>query len=357
MNRLTLFAAMLLVSFAAGGMLRADTIMVAGQARTYVLHVPSGLSNPALVINMHGLTGTGSQQQMYSRMDRVADQEKFIAVYPDGLANTWDVSGNQDVDFIKTLIDTLYARHGIDRNRVYATGFSMGGFMSYRLACAAADVIAAVAPVAGLLMGSSRNCTPPRPVSVLHIHGTADSTVRYSGVASTISGWLTRNGCPETPTITKPYPETNPNSVVTKEHYGPCNQGTEVVLMTLEGVGHLLPSNTSTMINASEEAWRFFKNHTLTGAAVFPARSLAAAAKEIIAWSTPGAVHIRGVHRARSIRIVDTKGRVAVETAITGPDRCRHSSLVIPFERWTRGVYIVVIADEAVVTPLKVMMH
>jgi polyhydroxybutyrate depolymerase len=94
MNRLTVYVAVLFVSLTAAGQLHADAIVVAGQARTYLLHAPSGLANPPLVINMHGLTGTGSQQQMYSRMDRVADRENFVVVYPDDIDNTWDVSGD-----------------------------------------------------------------------------------------------------------------------------------------------------------------------------------------------------------------------------------------------------------------------
>jgi hypothetical protein len=232
----------------------------------------------------------------------------------------------------------------------------MGGFMSYRLACAAAEVFAAVAPVSGI-MGYSRNCTPPRPVSILHIHGTADSTVKYSGVASTISGWVTRNGCPDAPAITKPYPDTNQNSVVTKEHYGPCEQGTEAVFLTIEGAGHLWPSNTSTMINASEEIWAFFKNHALTGAAVAPARPVTAKTKDLHAWYTPGAIHISGAHNARSVRFVDTRGRVAFKRAGTACSDSRTSHLTIPFNQKKSGVYIVTITHETGVIPLKTMLY
>ena len=112
---------------------------------------------PALVINMHGIGGTAAQLRSYVRLDQVATREGFIVVYPDGLNNTWDITGNVDVTFISALIDSLYSQYGIDRSRVYATGFSMGGYMSHRLGCALSSKIAAIASVAGL--NASYNCT------------------------------------------------------------------------------------------------------------------------------------------------------------------------------------------------------
>jgi predicted peptidase len=100
---------------------------------------------------MHGLSGTGSQQRSSSMsgFDKVADKGKFVVVYPDGVykLNTyagWDISSNTDVDFISALIDTIAGRFNIDLNRVYASGFSMGGMMSYKLACTLSDKIAAI---------------------------------------------------------------------------------------------------------------------------------------------------------------------------------------------------------------------
>src|SRR5690606_31858506 len=92
----------------------------------------------------------------------------------------------------------------VDPDRIYATGMSNGGHMSHRLACEAADVFAAVAPVAGS-MTVTGNCTPAEPISVLHFHGTSDSIVPYDGyplvmpgAQETMKGWAARSGCDPT---------------------------------------------------------------------------------------------------------------------------------------------------------------
>jgi poly(3-hydroxybutyrate) depolymerase len=239
-----------------------DSFMNQGVMRSFIVHKPAGVTSPALVINMHGMGSYASQQMMYSRFNTIADREKFIVVYPNGVDSLWDLSGNRDVIFISALIDTMNARYGIDLNRVHSTGMSMGSFMSHRLACALADRIASIGSVAGLNASNPNNSS--RPFPVLHIHGDADAVVVYSRVAATITGWVKRNQCPEIPVITDPYPASNPNSVVKKEYYGPGLDSSEVILLTVKGGGHTWPGfNTNDDINASEEIWNFFKKHPM----------------------------------------------------------------------------------------------
>jgi poly(3-hydroxybutyrate) depolymerase len=279
-----------------------DSFLVAGVMRSFIVHAPSGLVSPPLVINMHGLGSNAGQQQAYTRFDPIADREGFVMVYPNGLSNTWDITGNGDVPFILALIDTLARRNGIDRNRVYATGFSMGGYMSHRLGCAASDRIAAIGPVSGL-NASSYNCATSRPMPVMQIHGTADSTVRYSGVAATISGWVSRNGCPATAVVTDPYPASSPASATKKDYYGPCGQGSEVVLLTVAGAGHVWPGGygaTTFGINASEELWAFFKGH-----------ALAVVERE--------GVSVRPFAAAKPSRMLDMLGRLKASRSAAGP--------------------------------------
>lgn len=237
---------------------------VNGQLRDYILYVPSGISRPPLVINMHGLGSNASQQRAYTQFDRLADRDKFIVVYPNAINGSWDLAGNTDVLFLTALMDTLEKKHGIDRNRVYATGMSMGGYMSHKLGCQLSGRIAALVSVTGLNAHNAL-CTPSRPVPVMQIHGTADSVVRYSGVPATVSGWVTRNGCPQNPVTTDPYPINLPTSKVRKDVYSPCNQGSEVVLLTVRDAGHIWPGGLGTTadINASEEVWAFLKRFSL----------------------------------------------------------------------------------------------
>ena len=150
----------------------------------------------------------------------IADQHGFVVVYPDGIDLSWadgrgasvpDRQGVDDVGFLVALADRLTQDFGIDRGRVFATGMSAGAFMANRLGCARADVVSAIAPVAGTL-GSAFPCAPSQPVSVLEIHGTADNVVPFNGgpmvgrggasdilaAPAMAARWRELNGCPAT---------------------------------------------------------------------------------------------------------------------------------------------------------------
>lgn len=244
--------------------------------RSYLLHLPAGYSADSLyplVINMHGYTSNAYEQKIYTHFDDVADNYRFIVVYPNGIDEAWNVTsttGVDDVGFISDLIDSLDAAYSIDLERVYATGMSMGGFMSYRLACELSNRIAAIAPVAGLL--AFFPCTPPKPVPVLHIHGTADPVVPYAGVDASVMHWVSNNGCPTEPVISN-LPDINQldNSTVTSYYYGSCNGSTEVILYSVIGGEHTWPGSniyigvTNHDIDASVEIWKFFRKFDIHG--------------------------------------------------------------------------------------------
>ena len=165
-------------------------LMFGGLPRTYQVHVPAGLDHPAgLVINLHGAGATGSGQAALTNYDAVADQHGFVVAYPDGIDFSWadgrgasipDRQGVDDVGFLVALADRLSHDYGIDPGRVFATGMSAGAFMATRLACERADVVSAIAPVAGTL-GTAFPCAPSRPVSVMEVHGSADPVVPFGG--------------------------------------------------------------------------------------------------------------------------------------------------------------------------------
>jgi polyhydroxybutyrate depolymerase len=162
-----------------------DTIHVGGRDRTYTVRLPSsytGTTPMPLVVAMHGGFGSGTQLENQSQLTVKAEEAGFIVVYPDGVASllgirTWNAGGccgyamNQDIDdvgFINALLDTLIADYAIDTQRIYATGMSNGGFMSYRLACELANRIAAIAPVSASMTIAA--CQPVRPVPVISFH-------------------------------------------------------------------------------------------------------------------------------------------------------------------------------------------
>ena len=247
-----------------------------GLTRTYRLHLPDDYhpdSLYALVINMHGLGSNAFEQEFYSEFNAVADSFGFIVTYPNGVNETWNISspsGTDDVGFISALIDTINLAYPLDLNRVFATGMSMGGFMSYRLACELSDRIAAIASVTGLQ--AFYPCSPSRPVPVMQFHGTADPVVPYAGVPTTIANWVNYNGCPSSPEVTElPDIDTTDNSTVTKSYYGPCDELSEVILYTINGGEHTWPGAsfiigiTNQDIEASFEIWNFFNQYTLAG--------------------------------------------------------------------------------------------
>ena len=267
-----------------------DSIYSGGYWRNYILHLPAGYSPSnkyPLVINMHGYGSNANSQMLYSEFNNVADTSSFITVHPNGLFNAWNAgflnpyhSGPDDVGFISELIDTLDKKYSVNTSRVYATGMSNGGFMSYRLACELKDKIAAIAPVTGLMHDSTKYyCQSHCEVPVLHIHGTNDATVNYNGqngiyggADSTAKYWALRNGCNSTPILTNlPNTVTTDNSTVTKIEYQNCTDSAQVILYRVNGGGHTWPGAidvpslgvTNKDIKATHHIWRFFEQHWL----------------------------------------------------------------------------------------------
>jgi polyhydroxybutyrate depolymerase len=189
-----------------------QTITSSGASRSFIVHVPPAgkLTGPLPVIfDFHPLGGTGAQQESASGWGTKCDGVGCIAVFPNSASNGsngWNVGyccqGAQtnkvdDVQFTRDMIKWLEANTCVDARRIYASGCSNGGGMSYMLACNAADVIAAVAPVdfrcitgaepssASQLSATNNTactCTLPRPISVTAFdEGQDNSVVPYKG--------------------------------------------------------------------------------------------------------------------------------------------------------------------------------
>lgn len=172
------------------------SLTVDGQARSYRLYVPTKVAEDGsvpLLIALHGGGGSGAQFEQSSGFDDLADSDGFIVAYPDAerpgsVVSSWNAggccgyaarTGIDDVGFIRTLIGSLSARYDIDARRVYVTGISNGGMLAYRAACQIADTVAAIGVQSATLEYAP--CHPSEPVSLLHIHGTADTNVPLAG--------------------------------------------------------------------------------------------------------------------------------------------------------------------------------
>nr|WP_232004949.1 PHB depolymerase family esterase [Mycobacterium sp. ACS1612] len=244
-------------------------LVIGGLPRTYQLHVPPGPPS-GLVINLHGAGQSGGEQAAITNYDAVADQHGFVVAYPDGIDLSWadgrgasvpDRQGVDDVGFLAALIDQLSRDYGIPPGRVFATGLSAGAFMANRLACQRADLVSAIAPVAGTL-SAAYPCAPSQPVSVLQVHGTADPVVPFGGGTMLGRGgysdivaapalaqrWRELDGCPGAPVE-------DAVGAVHRFTAAGCARGTEVDFLQVDGGGH------AWLIDSSQASAQFFATH------------------------------------------------------------------------------------------------
>ncbi len=263
-----------------------------GIERDYILYVPEiydGSTAAPLVLNFHGFGSSASQQMFYGDFRDIADTEGFLLVHPEGTTfignQFWNVgfpglsSNIDDVGFTEALIDELATLYAIDLDRVYATGMSNGGFMSFLLACQLSEKIAAVASVTGsMTQDTFDDCNAQHPTPVLQIHGTEDDVVLYNEnnlslpIPDVISYWVDHNNCETTPTTTT-LPDVDVSDGSTIEHsvYEDGDNGVTTEHMKVIGGGHTWPGSvlntagTNQDIDASMEIWLFFSRYDING--------------------------------------------------------------------------------------------
>ena len=248
-------------------------IQYAGKDREYRIHVPmsyTGTTRVPLLIDMHGSGQSADAQKGTSGWDRKADTTGFIVVYPTALNARWNAgtccspSVEQNVDdvgFLRAVVEKVRQDGCVDRKRVYASGLSGGGLMSYRLACEAADVFAAVAPVSGATVFSP--CQPSAPVSVIAYRGLNDDLVPYNGgmplmwyfqgAKADFDQWSMLDQC--TGPVTKSH-----GICETKTQ---CAGGSDVTLCSVDS-GHI-PYGDAANASAAvpDVAWEIFQRHAL----------------------------------------------------------------------------------------------
>ncbi len=258
---------------------RTVALVHGGLTRSYILHVPPSYRSAtasALVIDMHGFGSTAGTQQSVSGFNAHSDTANYIVAFPQGTSTSWNAGGCcgtgqssnvDDVGFIRAVVRDIASRANIDLRRVYATGISNGGMMSNRLACQAADVFAAVGPVAGQLwLTGSANapidlslCRPSRPVSVFHINSRDDAVVLFSNGVKSTTAWRTINQC----TATSTYFDLGGATENHCDHYNTCLGGARVGQCSIPGE-HVAPYRQPTVINVPAYLWTTaFQPHTI----------------------------------------------------------------------------------------------
>lgn len=215
-----------------------------------VVHVPPHLKAGApLVLGLPGAGQTARDFASYTGYSRLADRRGFVVAYPTatGARPSWNISGTaagkpDDVAYLRTVIAAVVRATCAAPGRVSVTGVSNGGGMSARMACDAADLLAAAAPVAGGY-GSLPDCRPSRPVAILEVHGTGDAVVPYSGKGPTAFGSVTRflaqwrrlDGCPSAST------RAAPRQGITELRWTRCAGGSSVQHVRIQDAEHGWP--------------------------------------------------------------------------------------------------------------------
>jgi polyhydroxybutyrate depolymerase len=267
--------------------------------RTFTMVVPDGASRGRMpvVVALHGALGRGERLKRTFGLDAVAAQEGFVTVYPNGKRLQWNDgrrprwgggSRADDVAFLAALARQLIDDGIADPKRLYLVGVSNGGMMAYRMACEAPGTFTAyTAVVANMPIDVAETCRPGRGVPMLIINGTSDPLVTWDGgplgrrgkygelisTADSVAFWARNNGC-KGEAQRRPLPDRSEadGSTVVAEQFSDCNSGAPVVLIAIEGGGHVPPGmNTGRPftemilgkpnrdVSAADLAWKFFK--------------------------------------------------------------------------------------------------
>jgi polyhydroxybutyrate depolymerase len=270
-----------------------------GRERSYLLYAPPNAGGELpLVVALHGASQDGAAFAEETQFAAVAAAMRMAVVFPDGSGTepgklSWNahfccgVGAAEQVDdigFIGALIDRIAATLPIDRKRVYATGMSNGGMLSYQLAAAHPEWFAAIAPVSATIGGTSRAgdrfviAAPDRPVPVMIVHGRKDPFVLFEGgssalisypkrsnmaVADSLSFWTAADGCAAPPAVSEPAPGRLRRTV-----YGTCRDGSEIIAWEIEDGEHNWPANVrfpapdGAPRTAAAEILAFFARHS-----------------------------------------------------------------------------------------------
>jgi len=263
-----------------------------GLDRYYYIQLahPEAEGPSSVLFNLHGYGSNALEQMNYTNFNNLANTEEnnFILIHPQGAplntvltssSSHWNSGGwtigstVDDVDFIDTIIKLVSQKYNLNQDRIYSTGMSNGGFMSYHLACNLSSKIAAVASVTGSMSKETyEDCNPAHPTSILQVHGTIDATVPFDGnsalgmrsINDVMDYWKLYNACDVDPTsIITDYFDIE--IAVQHDTYSNCLNDVHVELYKIEGMGHTWPYKGRYGISATEIIWEFINTHDING--------------------------------------------------------------------------------------------
>ncbi len=262
-----------------------ETLEHNGETREYILYVPEiydDSNSVPLLFNFHGFGGTANSQMDWADMRSLADEHNFILVYPQGALlndsshwNSGHIGGDNksttdDFGFMMSLIDHLSDDYNIDDTRIYAAGYSNGGFLSYSLACYYSDRFAAIASVSSTMLNDFEgDCSPNRPVPVINLNGTADTTVPYEGgttgfqsIPDVLEYWVNVNNITSEP-ITNSVDDNG--TTVERTYYGGGTNGVAVDHYKIIGGEHVWFELDYEGSDTNRLIWDFFSQYDIHG--------------------------------------------------------------------------------------------
>lgn len=339
-----------------------------GISRDYRIYIPAIYNSSVpvpLVFNLHGYGSVNTAQEGYGDFRPIADTANFIVVHPNGTFNgtgqrfwnTFGASSVDDVGFIAALIDTIKTSYNIDENRIYSTGMSNGGFMSYQLACSLSGRITAIASVTGTMIWPFMNsCNAVHPTPVMQIHGTADGTVPYNGstsfvpVDTLVNYWAEYNDCSLTPAITNvPNANTTDSCTAERQVFNGGTLGSTVELYKVQDGGHSWPGapvniNVTNMdFSASTEIWRFFRKYKLNELTNEIRNVSTAPFFSVYPNPCADVINIHAISDviAKNIRVYDILGNEIFLNNLSN----ENNTIRISTAGWSRGVYLLSIVE------------
>ena len=255
-----------------------------GLNREYLVHFPrdydSSIALP-VVFNLHGYGGYAMDHLAYADMRSLSDQEGFILVYPQGscldgnphwnsfLSGSDNKSDAEDIDFFSALINEISNNYNVDSDRIYACGYSNGGMMSYALACALSERVAAIGSISGTMLDWPEVCSPTHPMPVIIFHGTNDDVLPYEGnseftsVSYAVDYWTSFNELGASPSQTDIF--SNGSRVVEYESYGPGLNGVSLDLYRVIRGEHYWFDSSTLGFDINEALWDFFNRYDING--------------------------------------------------------------------------------------------
>ena len=340
-----------------------------GTEREYLIRLPSQHTGPLPVLFfLHGLGDNITDYDQTFNFGQIAEEFGWAIVAPQalnqGMGAMWNAglmaSSIDDAGFLMALLDSLTIQYQLDPDSVFFSGFSMGGFMTHRMAIMHGDRITACAPFSGLITAADAAQTPVAPVRMLHIHGTNDNVVGYDGnsvvfgmtlglgVDAILNYWQNANGCSGEPTIDT-LPDLKNDGLRFIRYTYDC--GTDLQHLKVVGGNHTWYDNVNQYdVDYKNVIYEFFTGHSAPSG--IPDRKTG----QLQVWPNPtnGSLHIQSTNHNSPITVIKVYDVYGKMIDVVGTNDCSLlETAQIDLSRYPGGVYFVQTCDGSVTKVVK----